>query len=808
IAISVPDDGLAMRPARYPAHENIEDFALSPKGERALFVARGDVFTVPIEKGPTRNLTRSSGAHDKHARWSPDGAKIAFISDLTGEEQLYLVDQDGSKAPERLTDGFRTMLYAPEWAPDGKRIAFSDKHGTLHVLTVADRGLQEVADTPRGRIFDYAWSPHGGHLAFSMADRNGLSSIYIWSAADGQTRRVTGGLTDEHDPVWDPEGKYLYFLSEREYAPQISQLEWNIAGNRMTGIFALALRTDVADPFAPESDEVTIGGADSEDEVKAKEDGKKKAEDADNDKAEEKKPKAYLKIDFEGLAGRVSRVPVEASNFGGLAAVKGHLLYIETGAPFYGRQSPEKPALHIFDLEEREASKLVDDLRGYALSADGSKLLVRQNSAFKLYDAKPKAADPKTVAIEDMMVDRVPAEEWAQIFDEVWRRYRDFFYVENMHGYDWQALGAQYRQLLPHVAHRSDLNYVISEMIAELNIGHAYIEGGDFEIPPRPQVALPGARFEADGVTGRYRIAEIFRGHNEEPAYRSPLTAIGVDARVGDYVLAINGVELTTADNPYRLLQHVTDPVKLTLNTKPSPEGARTVTYDPVFSEDKLRYLDWVLDNLDFVDEATGGRVGYLHIPDMGADGIAEFIKWFYPQIRKEGLVVDVRSNGGGNVSQIILERLDNTVLGTRFGTFSDEPGTYPGVAFHGHMACLISETSASDGDIFPYYFRALGLGPLIGKRTWGGVVGISGTGTLIDGGTVFVPLNGSNSPTGEWIMEGHGVDPDIEVDNDPRSLIAGRDPQLERAIAEVLRKIEAEPKKLPERPPDPVKTK
>jgi tricorn protease len=810
IAVTVPDDGLARRPARYPAHDNIEDFALSPKGERALFVARGDVFTVPIEKGPTRNLTRSSGAHDKHARWSPDGAKIAFISDLTGEEQLYLVEQDGSKAPERLTDSFRTMLYAPEWAPDGKRIAFSDKHGKLHVLTVADRGVQEVADTPRGRIFDYAWSPQGGHLAFSMPDRNGLSSIYIWSAADGQTRRITGGLTDEHDPVWDPEGKYLFFLSEREYAPQISQLEWNIAGNRMTGIFALALRADVADPFAPESDEVTIGEASDDEDETAEDEGKKKSRDGKAEEGEKAKPKskAYLKIDFDGLAGRVSQVPVAASNFGGLAAVKGHLLYIETGAPFYGRQSPDKPVLHIFDMEKREASKLVEDLRDYALSADGAKLLVRQDSSYKVYDAKPKAADPKTVDTKDMMVDRVPAEEWAQIFDEVWRRYRDFFYVENMHGYDWQALGEQYRQLLPHVAHRSDLNYVISEMIAELNIGHAYIEGGDFEIPARPRVALPGARFEADGASGRYRIAEIFRGHNEEPAYRSPLTAIGVDARAGDYVLAINGVELTTADNPYRRLQHVTDPVKLTLNTTPSPEGARTVTYDPVFSEDKLRYLDWVLDNLETVDEATDGRVGYLHIPDMGADGIAEFIKWFYPQIRKEGLIVDVRSNGGGNVSQIILERLDNKVLGTRFGTFSDEPGTYPGVAFHGHMACLISETSASDGDIFPYYFRKLGLGPLIGKRTWGGVVGISGTGTLIDGGTVFVPLNGSNSPDGEWIMEGHGVDPDIEVENDPRALIEGRDPQLERAIAEVLRKIESEPKRLPERPPDPVKTK
>ena len=811
ISINVPDDGLASRPSRYPAYENIEDFELSPKGERALFVARGDIFTVPIEKGPTRNLTRSSGAHDKHARWSPDGAKIAFISDMTGEEQVYLVNQDGSGEPQRMTDSFRTMLYAPEWAPDGKRLAFSDKHGKLHVLAVEGRSLQEVADDPRGRIFDYAWSPNGGHLAFSMADANNLRSLHIWSAADGATRRITDGMSNEYGPSWDPEGKYLFYLSERAYAPQISRIEWNIAGNRMTGIFALALRKDVEDPFAPESDEVVIGGENGDDKEEAADDGaakKKGKAGKEDDKGEGEKPKEYLKIDFDGLAERAVRVPVEAANYGGLVAIDGHLLYTESGAPFYGRQSPMKTALHIFDIKERETSTLVEGVDGYAVSPSGNTILVQQNSSYMRYDAKPKANEAKKVDTKNMMVDRVPAEEWAQIFDEVWRRYRDFFYVENMHGYDWQAIGDQYRQLVPYVAHRSDLNYVISEMIAELNVGHAYIQGGDFEIPPRPRVALPGATFVADEAAGRYRIGKIYRGHNEEPGYRSPLTEVGVDAAPGMYVLAINGTELTTADNPYRRLQHTTHPVTLKLGTSPSGEGAREVTYEPIFSEEKLRYLNWVLGNLEYVDEATGGRVGYMHLPDMGADGIAEFIKWFYPQIRKQGLVVDVRSNGGGNVSQIILERLDNELLGTRFGTFSDQPGTYPGVVFHGHMACLISETSASDGDIFPYYFRELGLGPLIGKRTWGGVVGIGGTGPLVDGGTVFVPMNGSNSPTGEWIMEGHGVEPDIEVENDPRSVIEGRDPQLDRGIAEVLKRIEADPMKLPERPADPVKTK
>jgi len=406
------------------------------------------------------------------------------------------------------------------------------------------------------------------------------------------------------------------------------------------------------------------------------------------------------------------------------------------------------------------------------------------------------------------MLDRVPADEWRQFFDEAWRRYRDFFYVENMHGYDWKAIGERYRALLPHVAHRADLNYVLGEMVAELNIGHTYIQGGDYEIPARPKVALPGARFELDAASGRFRIARIFPGHNQENLYRAPLTEVGVDARVGDYVLEIDGVELRGNDDPYRLLRHKTDPVTLTLNAKPALEGSRKTSYRPITSEEPLLYLEWTAATREKVAKLTNGRAGYLHIPDMGAPGIYEFVKWFYPQLRKEGLVVDVRSNGGGNVSQWIIERLDSKLLGTRFGRRSEYPGTYPGTVFHGHKVALLNETSASDGDIFPHMFRKAGLGPLVGKRSWGGVVGISGLGPMIDGGQVTVPLSGTNDVDGRWVIEGHGVDPDIVVENDPQSVIAGKDPQLERGVAELLKKMDAEPMRLPKKPADPVKTK
>jgi tricorn protease len=753
---------------------------------RALFVARGDVFSAPIEKGSTRNLTNSSNAHEKHARWSPDGRRIAFVSDRTGEEQLYLLDQDGFGKPEALTTRFAAQLQAPEWSPDGKRLALSDKDGKVYVVTVADKKVAEVADDAFGGVGDYAWSPDGGHLAFAMGNPNGNETIHVWSAADGKTRAVTDALWSADTPSWDPEGRYLYYLSTREFSPQISGVEWNFAGNRMTSIFALALRKDVKHPFPPESDEV---GAKEE---------SKPAED-------EVKPVA---IDWDGLGQRVARVPLPAENVRGLTALaKGHLVYVKNGAAFYGRDSYQKTNLHIYDLKKREESELAGDVQGYAISADGEKVLVRQGTNYNLLDARPKPKEKKAVATKGLMVDRVPAQEWATIFDEVWRRFRDFFYVRNMHGYDWKAIGERYRALLPHVAHRSDLNYVLGEMVAELNVGHAYIDHGDFDLPPRPKVGLPGARFALDEAAGRYKIAQILRGQNEEEKYRSPLTEVGVDVKVGDYVLAVDGQELRADDNPYRLLRHKTDPVTLTVNARPVLEGARKVQYRPLESEENLLYLGWVLDNREKVAKATGGRVGYLHVPDMGAPGIYEFIKWYYGQIRQEGLIVDVRSNGGGNVSQWLIERLDTRLLGTRFGYASDFPSTYPGTVFHGHLVALINETSASDGDIFPYYFRKAGLGPLIGKRTWGGVVGISGRGPLLDGAGVSVPLNATNDEEGRYIIEGEGVSPDIEVENDPASVIAGRDPQLERGIQEVMKAIGANPRKLPRKPADPVKT-
>jgi len=814
ISISVPDDGLWDRPSRVSAAGDVEDYDLSPKGERALFAARGDIFTAPIEHGPTRNLTKSSGAHDRAASWSPDGKQIVFISDLTGEEELYLVPQDGSAAPKALTKGNKMRLYHPVWSNDGKRVAYSDKEGRILVVTVADGKQVEVANERNGQVTDYSWSPCGTWLAFSLSQATGNNALYLFSVENGKTTQITDGFFNVHNPVWDPEGKYLWYLSERDYQPQISSIEWNFATNRMTGIFALALRKDLANPFAPQSDEVK-----SDDEKKAddKKDDKKdeKKDDKSGDKSadkkdEKKKSTPPTKIDLEGLSARVARVPVDADNYDGLAVAKGYLFYTKSSAGFYGRAAESKPQLKVYDLEKRKETTLLDDAGNYAISFDGKKILVGSDGGYALYDASPGGKDSKkSVSTSGLMVDRVPRDEWKNIFDEVCRRYRDFFYVENMHGYDWAALKKQYEPLVAYVGHRSDLNYVIGELIGELSVGHTYVDGGDWTLPARAPVGLIGAKLELDPKTSRYRFAKILKGQNEEPRYRSPLTEIGVDVHEGDWLLAVDGDPLSPTEDPFKLfVNKAANPVTLTVASKDDPKTERQVKVNPIRDESALLYFDWTERNRLYVAKQTGGKVGYMHIPNMGGDGAREFVKWFYPQARLSGMVVDDRANGGGNISQWIIERLRRTVLGYRFARTSEDARTYPDIVMRGPMACLISETSASDGDIFPYMFREAGLGPLIGKRTWGGVVGISGAGPLLDGGRISVPQFSTLSKAGQYVIEGVGVSPDIEIDNDPAAEIAGRDPQLDRAIEEVKKGLAKDPHELPKQPADPVKTK
>ena len=785
LSITVPDDHVRRTRRRIEVADNIEDFDLSPDGSRALIVARGDVFTVPVEHGVTRNLTRLGSAHDREAAWSPDGRHVAFVSDRSGEEQIYHVPHNGGEAVA-LTESRAARLDQLRWSPDSASIAYRDHTGQVRVVDMRGRE-RNVVKNPRSRVNDYVWSPDSQFLAFSQQMDNGFFGVYLWSASEGDVRLVSDGFFNSFGPDFGVDGQHLYFIADREFAPQIGSFEWNYVVDRESGVYALALNEDSGNPFGPRNDEVSI--KDDEDD-----------DDGSDDEDSDAGPPA-VKIDFDGLAQRLIRLPIEADNIQGVQSIDGALLYLTGGPFYYGRSSDVSTTLHKLDIESRKSEQVASDLQGLAVSHDGKYVLVRTGGAYQRLEIdKPK--DGKKLNTDNLIVYRAPAEEWPVIFAEVWRRFRDYFYVRNLHGYDWAALAARYRPLVAHVSTREDLNTLMGEMIAELNVGHAYVSGGDLQAPHRSSAALLGATFTAS--RGHYRIDHIYPGHNAEPKYRSPLTEVGVDISEGDYVLAIDGRALSDQDNPYDFLtDRGNQPVELLVNDRPSAKGARRVLVNPISDETNLVYLQWVERNRQYVAEQSDGQVGYLHIPDMGSSGIYEFIKWYYPQLRKQGLVIDVRGNGGGNVSQIILRRLMLKPMGFGYQAHSDWVDTYPNTTFNGHMVALLNEDSASDGDIFPYYFRKAGLGPLIGKRSWGGVVGITGHGPVIDGGQVFVPEFGIADADEGWVVEGKGVSPDIEIDNDPTS---SGDAQLDRGIAEVLKAIDANPPQWPARPADPVK--
>jgi tricorn protease len=827
IAIRVPDEALLVRPVIVEASGLVEDYALSPGGRRAVFAARGEIVTVPKEHGDLRNLTRSPGAHDKHPAFSPDGATVAWISDRSGEEQIWLVDHLGSQPPRQLTKGLAAMIYDPRWSPDGKWIAFSDKDGVLRVCEVATGALTEVADEPRGQLRDYSWSPCSGWLAFSMSAETELHSLFVWSLADKALHRISRPLANDSNPVWSADGERLFFLGLRGFQPRLaSHYEWDFQVDRAMGIFALALRQDLASLLPERSDEAVEAPKDKDAAKEAAENAaqqasKPAAEDeaggevaegeaaATEENAEAPAPATpATKIDFDGLADRVEALPIPLDNLSGLSALPNGVMYVKRGGSYYGRSSDEAPTLHVFDLKERQAEQIASGVSGYSLSPDGKHVLIRTGGSFAVAAATTKGKDgQKKIDLRGLPVEKVGGAEYAQIFNEVWRRYRDFFYVANMHGHDWDALRERYAALVPHVRHRSDLNYVLGEMIAELNVGHAYISGGDIGAPERPKPVLLGFVPEFDKESRRYRIARILRGQNDDEDLVSPATAVGVDLREGDYLLAIDGVELSPEVNPFKLLRGKAGrTITLRVNAVPGGDGARTVQLQPIGSEQKLHYLAWVEDNRRRVSEASGGKLGYMHLPDMGENGIREFIRQYYPQRDKQGLVIDDRYNGGGNISQMIVNRLTRHLLMAGFGRTSGYR-PYPSALFQGHLICLLNETSASDGDIFPAMFRKAGLGKLVGKRSWGGIIGITNRGMLMDGGTVNVPEFGNTEIGEQWTIEGHGVDPDVVVENDVASVLQGRDPQLEKAIELLLEQVRTDPRPTPTPPPPPVKT-
>ena len=781
VQVRLPDDRRYARPRYVNVSDRITSFSLSPGGQRAAFTARGEVFTVPAEHGNTRNLTNSSGVREKDATWSPDGKWIAYVSDQTGEEEVYVVAQDGKGQPVQLTTGSSSFHFAPVWSPDSKKLAWGDRGMRLHVLEVATKKTVDVDKATMQEMTDYTFSPDSSFLAYTKRTENGFQAIFLYGLADKKTTQATDA-DGSYGPAFDPDGKYLYFLSDREVNPTLGNYELSYTVNKVTRPHALVLRADQPSPFAPRSDEVKSAEEKKKEEAKKEEDKKKE------EKGE--KPAAPVRIDLEGLRQRVVPFPVSAGNYGGLSAASGKVFWLSSPTSALTDEDTPKASLRIFDMEKRKEGEVMAEVQGYDLAPDRSRILVHDAKDYVIVEPKEAATRDKTLDLTGLRMELDPRAEWAQMFNDTWRIERDFFYLPDMGQIDWPAMRRRYQALLPYVSHRTDLTYLTGELAGELGSGHSYVGGGDQPHPDKIPVGVLGAELQLDAKAGAWRIAHIYPAETWTEKRRSPLTEPGARVDEGEYLLAIDGQDLKPTDEPYRLLLGRAERiVTLLVNKTPSRTGAREVSVRPLADEDALRYHDWVERNRQKVDKATNGRVGYVHIPDMGGNGLQEFIRQYYPQLRKEALVVDVRANGGGFVSEMILERLRRVVIGMG-SSRGARPGTYPTSAFSGPMVALINAYSASDGDIFPYFFREYGLGPLIGTRTWGGVVGIRGNPNLVDGGYVFVPEFGTFSVKGEWIIENQGVTPDIEVDNLPADEMAGKDAQLERAVQEVLKRL------------------
>lgn len=802
---------------------------LSPDGARAVLGARGDVFTVPAKHGPTRNLTRSPGVHERNATWSPDGRSIAFVSDQSGEDEIWVMPHDGSAPPRQLTSGGDTYKYEIQWSPDSRRIAWTDMKNRLQFVDVASRAVTLVAQSDSGEIREVDWAPDSQWLAYSMPQARRFPDIFLHGIAAATTVRVTDGWFDVGSPAFSSDGKFLFFVSERSFQPTYGSTEWNHTYSDMQRIYLVTLARETASPLAPRSDEPKTAAEPADKpkvtppDVKPADKPLRNIQDLLEDPAFRRVVAALaqgsnlppatatnaaatltntpastnviVKVDPEGITQRIAVLPPAASTYRHLTSAGDRLYYLRKGK------------LWLYELDKEKETDL-GDVADYTLSADRKKMLIRAAGEFAIIDAPTAKIDAKDKAISlaDMTVTLDRRAEWNQIFAECWRQMRDSFYAPNLHGVDWAGMRRRYEPLLAHVQHRADLTYVIGEMIGELNAGHAYVGGGDYPRPERIPLGLLGAILSRD-ASGACRIDHILPGQNWDPKYRSPLTEIGVGVKAGEFILAIDGqptrdlIDVNTA-----LVGKAGRQVKLRIAPQPSGEGAREVTVIPTDDEQNLYYLQWVLGNFEKVDKATGGRAGYIHVPDMGVDGLNTFAKFYYPQLHKEALIVDCRGNGGGNVSPQIIERLRREPVFWTIGR-NRSVNVDPTGQVLGPKVLLIDPFSASDGDIVAYRFRKHRLGPIIGKHSWGGVVGIRGTLPLLDGGFLNRPeFSRFDLEAREWIMEGVGVEPDIDVDNDPAREFAGIDDQLNRAIEEIRKAMEQQPVALPVVPPYPDK--
>ncbi len=812
IPIEIRADAPEVRPYLKDVKKNITGIDLSPSGNRALIVARGEVFTAPKKDGVIRNLTGDCGARDKDAAWSPDGKTIAYISDKNGEYEIYLVDPMGKTEALKLTqhkDGYRHTL---RWSPDSKKIAFADQTLRCYYLEVATKKIIPVDKAEYENIdisldlkpiYDFTWSPDSRYIAYSKMEATLVNMIFIYSLETGKSTCVSNGLFNDFQPKFSRDGEHLFFVSNRRFNPTFCDFEWEMVYKDLAGIYCLTLRKD-GKPLLPFlSDEEA-----EKQEVKPAKDVKASA-------SAEKK--VLVTIDFDGIAERIEALPLPRGNYRRLAVNDKSIFYLNSDKGDYNQFEfrPLGPQdLKVFDIEKRKEKTIIKGIDAFQLSFDGSHIICKKGDELSIIkldevEEEDKEVEWKPLNLADLKIKLDPRKEWLQIFNETWRLERDFYYESNMHGLDWQAVGEKYRRLAFNASCRQDLQFIIGELIGELNTSHTYVYGGDVKRKPeRVNVGMLGVDWEIDEPNGLYRFKKIYRVPDWSNDLVPPLSLPGIRVKEGDYLLAVNGVPIKADREIYSyFLGLAGKQITLLVNEKPAALGAKEYTVKPLNDEYTLRYLDWVEHNRLVAEKESNGEIGYIHFPDTYEGSAVEFPKYFYSQLRKKGLILDGRYNGGGLDPDIFLERLRKRYHSYWTRRYSHDQ-TSPSTGTEAHLVCLTNRQAGSGGDEFPYLFRKKGMGLVIGTRTWGGLVGVSMFIPMIDGGGLTAPDYRIYDENGNWVVENIGVQPDFEIDLHPAEMARGYDAQLLKAVEVLKEKIKNDPRSWPKHGDFPVEKK
>ncbi|MGF1605060.1 MAG: PDZ domain-containing protein [Rhodothalassiaceae bacterium] len=806
LRIAIHPDLPQLQPGWRDAKAMIDAIGISPTGKRVLLTARGDVYTVPVDDGSTRNLTRSDGVRQMSAIWSPKGDKIAWLSDAEHSHELVVADQTGlGEARTYSLTGDTRYFQLLAFTGDGKRIVLQDNRQDLHAIDLDSGEITTIAENPRRDTFQISVTADGRWLAFTQVHGNFNRTINLYDFESGETTELTDRMADATEPAFSHDGKHLFFAASTNVGPKQVGLDMSSQEEpERRGLYAIVLAADGRSPLLPKPGDEAVSDEDADADAEDKD--KETEGEGDDAKAEEADPDKAVTIDLEGIGDRVVPLPVALRNYADLAAGEdGKLYFLDRVQPGTTDEPPgstpaKENALLRFDFEKKEVADLATGITGFELSATGSHLVARQTGNGIATAKIGDKIELKPVKLNDVRAIVDPRKEWAQILGDVWRMEKEFFYAEDLHGLDWDGVYKRYAALLPHVGRREDLNDLIVEMIAEMQVGHNRAGGGDVHRPDRVQVGLLGADLEVEN--NRYRITRIYDGEAWNPFLEAPLAVPGVDVDEGDYILAVNGREVTAEDNLYRHLEGtVGDQVVLTVSASPDGDG-REVTVTPIDNERALRLWAWIEQSRAYVEEKTDGRVGYVYLPNTGGAGYTFFNRMFFAQADKPAMIIDERANGGGQAANYITDVLGRSYLAGWKVRDGDVFNT-PGGAVFGPKVMLIDQDAGSGGDFLPYSFRHEGLGPLIGTRTWGGLIGISANPRLIDGGFLTVPFFRFFNPDGEWTIENEGVAPDIEVVQDPVAVNRGEDPQLDAAIAEVLKRLEAHEPVAREEAPD-----